>query len=75
MDLNIYAITLKAATLLSVRGDIGEARCGDRRAAIKLHAAAMAKSADKDIGVCPLVGNHTTMSAMGSPCVSAMYTW
>ena len=61
VDLKISAITLRAATLLSERGEIGEAGCGNRRAAIKLHAAAMAKSIDEDIGVRPLVGNHTTV--------------
>ena len=75
MDLNIYSITLRAATLLSERGDIGEDGCGDRRAAIKSRAAAMAKSVDEDIGVRPLVGNHTTVSAMRSLRVSTMYTW
>ena len=75
VDLNISTITLRAATLLSERGDIGEARCGDQRAAIKSRAAAMDKFVDEDIGVRTLVGNHTTMSAMRSPRVSAMYTW
>ena len=75
MDLKISAITLRAATLLSERGEIGEAGCGDRRAAIKSRAAAMAKSIDKDVGVSPLVGNHTTVSEMCYPRVSAMYTW
>ena len=75
LDLNISAITLRAATLLSERGDIGEDGCGDRRAAIKSRAAAMAKSIDEDIGVHSLVGNHTTVSDMCSPRVSAMYTW
>ena len=75
VDLNISAITLRAATLLSERGEIGQARCGDWRATIKLRAAAMSKSVDEDIGVRPLVGNHTTVSAMRSPRVSAMYAW
>ena len=74
VDLKISAMTLRAKTLLSERGDIGEARCGDRRDAIKLLTAAMAKSVDEDIGVSHLVGNHTTVSAMRSPRVSAMYT-
>ena len=73
--LNISAMTLRAETLLSERGDIGEAGCGDRRAAIKSRAAAMAKSVDEDIGVCPLVGNHTIVLTMRSPHVSAIYTW
>ena len=73
--LKISAITLRAANLLSERGDIGEARCGDRRAAIKSCAAAMTKSVDEDIGVRPLVGNHTTVLAMHSPRVSVMYVW
>ena len=70
--LNISAMNLRADTLLSESKDIGEAGCGDRRAAIKLRAAAMAKSVDEDIGVRPLVGNHTTVSAMRSPLVSKM---
>ena len=70
--LNISAMTLRAETLLSERGDIGEARCGDRSAAIKSRAAAMAKSVDEEIGVRPLVGKHTTVSAMHSPRVSEM---
>ena len=70
--LNIYAMTLRAETLLSEKEDIGEARCGDQRAAIKLRAAAMAKSVDEDIGVRPLVGNHTTVLAMRSPRVYKM---
>ena len=53
-------MTLRAETLLSERGDIGEAGCSDRRAAIKSRAAAMSKSVDEDISVRPLVGNHTT---------------
>ena len=75
LDLNIFAITLRAATLLLERGDIGEDGCSDWRAAIKSRAAAMAKSVDKDIGVRPLVGNHITVSAMRSLRVPAMYTW
>ena len=75
VDLNISAITLRAATLLSERGDMGEAGCGDRSAAIKSRAAATAKSVDEDIGVRPLVGNHTTVSAMRSPLVYEMYEW
>ena len=74
VDLKISAITLRKATLLSERGEIGEAGCGDQSAAIKSRSAAMAKSVDEDIGVRPLVGNHTTVSAMSSPRVSAMYT-
>ena len=65
-------MTLRAETLLSERGDIGEAGCGDRRAAIKLRAAAMAKSFDEDVGVRPLVVNHTTVLAVRSPRVSKM---
>ena len=72
VDLNISTMTLRAETLLSERGDIGEAGCGDRRAAIKSQATAMAKSVDEDISVRPLVGNHTTVSAMHSPRVSEM---
>ena len=53
--MNISAIILRAATLLSERGEMGKAGCGDRRAAIKSRAAAMAKSVDKDIDVLPLV--------------------
>ena len=75
VDLKISAITFRASTLLSEMGYIVEAGCGDHRAAIKSHAVAMAKSVDEDIGVRPLVGNHTTVSAMRSPRVSAMYTW
>ena len=67
-----FALILRAETLLSERGDIGEAGCGDWRAAIKSRAAAMAKSVDEDIGVRPLVRNHTTVSAMRSACVSKM---
>ena len=74
VDLNISAITLRAEMLLSDRGEMGEAGCGYRSAAIKSRAAAMAKSIDEEIGVRPLVGNHTTMSSMRSPLVSAMYT-
>ena len=70
--LNISAMILRAETLLSERGDIGEAGCGDRSAEIKSRAAAMAKYVDEDIGVRLLVGNHTTVSAMSSPCVSEM---
>ena len=70
--LKISALILRAETLLSERGEIGESGCGDRSAAIKSRAAAMAKSVDEDIGVRPLVGNHTTVSAMRSPRVSEM---
>ena len=70
--LNISAMVLRAETLLSDRGDIGKAGCGDQSAAIKSRAAAMAKSVDEDINVRPLVGNHTTVSAMSSPRVSEM---
>ena len=70
--LKISAMVLRAETLLSERGEIGEAGYGDRSAVIKSRAAAMAKSVDKDIGVRPLVGNHTTVSAMRSPRVSEM---
>ena len=72
VDLKISAMTLREETLLSERGDIGEAWCSDRRAAIKSCAAAMAKSVDEDIGVRPLVGNHTTVLEMRSPRVSEM---
>ena len=75
VDLKISAITLRASTLLSERGEIGEAGCGDRRAAIKSRAATMANSVGEDIVVHPLVGNHTTVLAMRSPRVSAMYMW
>ena len=68
--LNISAIVLRAEALLSERGDIGEAGCVDRSATIKSRATAMAKSVDEDIGVRPLVGNHTTVSEMRSPRVS-----
>ena len=74
VDLKISIITLRAETLLLERGKIGEAGCGDRSAAIKLRPAAMAKSVNEDIGVRPLVGNHTTVLAMRFPRVSAMYT-
>ena len=70
--LNIFAMTLRADTLLLERGDIGESKCGDRRAAIKSRATVMAKSIDEEIGVRPLVGNHTTVSAMRSPRVYKM---
>ena len=70
VNLNIPAMTLRAETLLLERGDIGDSGCGDRSAAIKSRAAAMAKSVDKDIGVRPLVGNHTTVSEIRSPRVS-----
>ena len=70
--LNISAMILRAEALLSERGEIGEAGCGDRSAAIKSRAAVMAKSVDKDIGVRPLVVNHTTVSDMRSPRVSEM---
>ena len=75
VDLNISAFILREATLLSERGDMGEAECGDRSAAIKSLAATMDKSVDEDIGVLPLVGKHTTVSEIRSPRVSAMYTW
>ena len=68
--LNIYAMVLRAANLLSERGEIGKAGCGDWSAEIKSRAATMAKSVDDDIGVHPLVGNHTTVSAMRYPRVS-----
>ena len=68
--LNISSMVLRAETLLLKRGEIGEAGCGDRSAAIKSCAAAMAKSVDEYIGVRPLVGNHTTVSEMCSPRVS-----
>ena len=74
LDLKISAITLRTATLLSEREELVEAGCGDCISAIKLRVAVMAKSVDEDIGVRPLVGNHTTVSAMRSPHVSAMYT-
>ena len=70
--LNIFAMVLRAETFLSERVEIGEAGCGDRSAAIKSRAAAMDKSVDKDIGVRPLVGNHSTVSSMCSPHVSEM---
>ena len=70
--LNISAMIFRTETLLSERGDIGEAGYGDRRAAIKLRAAAMAKSVEEEIDVRPLVGNHTTVLAMRSPRVSEM---
>ena len=70
--LNISAMVLRAKKLLLDRGEIGEDGCGDRSAAIKSRAAAMAKLVDEDIGVRPLVGNHTTVSAMRSPHVSEM---
>ena len=54
---------------------MGEAGCRDRSAVIKSHAEAMAKYVDKKIGVQPLLVNHTTVSEMRSPRVSAMYTW
>ena len=72
VDLNISAIILRAATLLSERVEMGEAGCGDRRAAIKSRAAAMDKSVEEDISVLTLMGNYTTVSAIRSPCVSAM---
>ena len=72
VDLKISAIILRAENLLSYRGEMGEAGCGDRRDAIKSRAAEMAKYVDKDIGVLPLVGNHTTVLAMSSPRISAM---
>ena len=70
--LDIYAMVLRVETLLSERGEIGEAGCGDQSAAIKSRAAAVAKSVDDEIGVRPLVGNHTTVLAMCSPRVSEM---
>ena len=70
--MNISAMTLRAENLLSERGDIGEAGYGDWSAAIKSRAAAVDKSVDEDIGVRPLVGNHTTVLAMRSPRVSEM---
>ena len=72
VDLKISAMNLRAETVLSERGDIGEAGCSDRRDAIKSLAAAMTKYFDEYIGVRPLVGNHTTVSAMRSPRVSEM---
>ena len=73
--LKISAINFRAETLLLERGEMGEVGCGDWSAAIKSRAAAMAKSVDEDIGVHPLVGNHTNVPAMCSPCVSTMYMW
>ena len=70
--LNISAVVLRAETLLSERGYIGEAECDDRSAAIKSRAAAMAKLVDEEIGVRSLVGNHNTVSAMRPPRVSEM---
>ena len=64
------AMVLREDTLLSERRKIGEAGCGDQSAAIKSRAAAMAKSVDEDIGVRPLVGNHTTVLTMRYPHVS-----
>ena len=70
--LNISAMTLRAETLLSEKRDIGETGCGDKRDAIKSCAAAISKSIEEDIGVSPLVGNHTTVSVKRSPRVSEM---
>ena len=70
--LKISAMVFRSETFLSGRGEIGEDVCGDRSASIKSRAAAMAKSVDEDIGVRPLVGNHTTVSVMRSPRVSEM---
>ena len=75
VDLKISPITLRAENLLSEKGEIGEAGCSNHRAEIKSRVAAMAKCVDEDIGVRPLVGNHTTVPAMRSPHVSAMYMW
>ena len=55
--LNISAITLRAATLLLERGEIGESGCVYWRDVIKSRAPAMAKSVAENIGVRPLVGN------------------
>ena len=73
VDLKISAITLRAENLLLDRGEMGEDGCGDQRAAIKSRTSTMEKSVDKDIGVQPLAENHTTVSSMRSPHVSAMY--
>ena len=70
--LNISAIVLRAETLLLERGEIGESGCVYWKDVIKSRAPAMAKSVDEDIGVRPLVGNQTTVSAMRSPHVSDM---
>ena len=70
--LKISAMFLRAETFLSERGEIGEAGCDDQSAAIKSRAVAMAKSVDEDIGVRPLLENHTTVLAMRSPRVSEM---
>ena len=70
--LKISAMVLRAETLLSERGDIGESGCGDRSAAIKSRAAAMAKLVDEDISVRLSAGNHTTVLVMCSPRVSEM---
>ena len=70
--LKISAMFLRAETLLSGRGEIGEAGYGDRSDAIKSRAAAMAKLVDEDIGERPLVGNHTAVSEMRYPRVSEM---
>ena len=70
--LNISAMTLRADTLLLERGYIGEAGCGDQRAAIKSRAAAMANSVEEEILTRPLVGNQTTVLEMCSPRVSEM---
>ena len=45
--LNIPIMVLREETLLLERGEIGEAGCGDRSAAIKSRATAM----DKSVGV------------------------
>ena len=72
MVLKIYTMTLRAETLLSEREDIGEAGCGDWSAAIKSRAAEMSKCVEEDIGVRPLVGNHTTVLVVRYPHVSEM---
>ena len=48
--LKIYTMVLRAETLLSERGEIGEAGYGDRSAVIKSRAAAMAKLVGEGIG-------------------------
>ena len=70
--LNISAMVLRAETLLLERGEIREAGCGDRSAVIESRAAAMDKSVDEDIGVCPLMRNQNTVLAMRSPRVFEM---
>ena len=72
--MNCFAKSQRVATLLSESGDSGECGWGELSATIRSHTATMAKSVDEDMGVCPLLGSHITVSATRLPCVCSTYT-